>query len=60
MKRGHRRGKGRHRQTDGRTDRQIDRQTQALAEVRWEGADGTADSLRSAPLSVINHITMEH
>lgn len=46
--------------TDGRTDRQIDRQTQALAEVRWEGADGTADSLRSAPLSVINHITMEH
>lgn len=36
MKRGHRRGKTRSRQIDAG----------ALAEVRWEGADGTGDSLR--------------
>lgn len=38
MKRGHRRGKRRSRQIDA----------VALAEVRWEGADGPGDSLRSS------------
>lgn len=42
---------------DGQTDRQTD--AGALAEVRWEGADGTGDSLRYAPLTVITHIMME-
>lgn len=43
-------GKGRYRQIDAG----------ALAEVRWEGADGMGDSLRYAPVTVINHVIMEH
>lgn len=56
MKRGCWRRKRRHR-TDGQTDRLTD--AGALAEVRWEGADGTGDSLRYAPLTVITLIMME-